>query len=313
MRILQCAQNQSPLSLMNTSDLPDFFILGATKCGTTSLHRYIRQHPEIFMPYKKELSFFQSEDFTRRNNICREIDNYLACFEPAGDRIAGEATPSYFRRPEVVAPNMKKFYGEWVPRFIVLLRDPVRRAYSNYKHRVQRGSETRSFEQALAEEYEDLEHSRSYWKSYFHDGLYAERLSKWWEYYPPDRFLVLLTNDLKVEADAAVREIFSFLGVRPDVKVDTNARFNQNAGRQRSQMVKRFFNSSLAHAIATTLLPRRVRHNVRHFIRRANMEAVEEPPKLDSTVARRVREQYAEPTCRLSTMIDRDLSAWLPS
>ena len=124
--------------------LPDYLIIGAQKCGTGSLYRYLNQHPRIKSGITKEVRFF---DKYYNRGI-----NWYRVFFPFKDLLGrkyltGDATPRYLDHPH--APKRVK---EIIPnvKFIVLLRNPIDRAYSMYNMRVSRGRETHSFEESLA-------------------------------------------------------------------------------------------------------------------------------------------------------------------
>lgn len=295
---------------IDKSNLPDFFILGATKCGTTSLHHYVRQHPKVYMPYSKELYFFNKAGDTQE-----EVNEYLKYFDDTGDCVTGEATPGYFRRPDIVIPRMMDLYGGREPHFVVLFRDPVQRAYSNYMHNVRLGREDRSFEQALRDESDDLADSRRNWRSYFRDGLYAETLSTWYDHFSPEHFLVVLTDDLKEDAAGATRRVYEFLNLDSGVSVDTDRALNRKGGGFKSRALRRFLGSppSLIRHIVTAVFSKPTRRNIRQFLNRLNNDSSESKEELDPVLARRLRKRYREPTRELAEMIGRDLSHWLPA
>jgi hypothetical protein len=131
--------------------LPNFLIIGAQKSGTTSLYKYVAQHPQVVPAYKKEIYFFNTPQ-----RYGRGLPYYRAHFptkwamrRPPQPRLTGEASPEYLFHPlaaervQAAVPHAK---------FLVLLRNPVLRAYSHYQHMVRSGQETRTFEQALARE-----------------------------------------------------------------------------------------------------------------------------------------------------------------
>lgn len=303
-------------TLSPSAALPTFFLLGATKCGTTSLHQYMRQHPNVYMPYVKEIRFFNApeEEFEKM------IDTYPDFFEGVDAASVGEATPAYFRRPDVVIPRMKRIYGDWLfgdsaPRFIVIIRDPVQRAFSNYMHNVRLGRETRSFEQALDEEYDDLPDSRRRWRSYFHDGQYAYILSEWLETFDRDRFLIVLTEDLKVDADALMASIFDFLDVDTSQSVDTSQRLNAQGGSFRSAWLRSFMASPPDWVLSALkqMIPRTTRRSIRQFMDRLNRDNSATPrPSLDPELVQTLRERYEPSVEELEALIDRDLSHWKP-
>lgn len=290
--------------------LPDFFVLGVAKAGTTSLHHYLRQHPSLFLPYVKELHFFDGEN----GRFPSALDRYLGYFADAGPRLAGEATVSYFRHVDAVADRMVRLYGDTVPRFLILLRDPAERAYSHYLHNVSEGRESDSFAAALEAERARPEEAGREWKAYFTDGVYADTLARWFEAFSRERFLVLLSDDLRHDRESAVRRTFSFLGVDPEADVDTGRCLNRTGERQ-----SRALGRLVSHlpdwlpALARRGAPEAVRLRVEQFLRRRNTGSGEDRPTLDPKLESRLRHRYAPHVRRLEGMIDRDLSDWLPA
>ncbi len=209
---------------------PNFFILGAGKCGTTSLYHALRQHPQIHLPDVKEPSFF-SEGF----QVIKNPAEYFNLF-PAreGKTRYGEASHVYFSAPET-APILHQLFPE--AKFILILRDPVYRSYSLYQHMKRTGYESlNSFEQALAKE--DLRFSDPAFKSnlrqcfwnfmYCRSSLYDEQLRRYLDYFPMRQFFVLTLGEWKAEPELWVRNIFQFLEVDSSVHVDTEPQNQAN-------------------------------------------------------------------------------------
>ena len=290
--------------------LPDFFVLGVAKGGTTSLHHYLRQHPALFLPYEKELHFFDAEE----ERFSSGLDSYLQYFSDAEDRLTGDATPSYFRNVEEAADRMQRLYGEAPPRFLLLLRDPVERAYSHYLHNVSEGREPLSFEEALEAEQADPASKREAWKGYFADGVYADPLEQWFARVSRDRFLILRSEALAHAPDASLQEIFRFLGVDPTVEVDTDAYLNQTGEEQSRALGKLLsvFPSRLRSA-TRRWIPESIRLPVEQFIRRRSIGDASDRPTLDPALERALRIRFAPHVRRLADLLDRDFSAWLPS
>ncbi|PIE69660.1 MAG: sulfotransferase [Deltaproteobacteria bacterium] len=194
---------------------PNFFILGAAKSGTTSLYFWLKQHPEIFLSEVKETCFF-SESFQVVDN---PID-YVNLFRTASkEKIIGEASHVYLTNP-ATAQVLHSLFPE--AKFVVVLRNPVDRAYSLYHHMVRHGYEwCRSFEQAL-----EVEESRfcapdfknncgQYYYNFFYyrSGLYGEQLARYLDLFPRENFYIIPFVRLKNDPLAVLREIFHFLSV----------------------------------------------------------------------------------------------------
>jgi hypothetical protein len=207
--------------------LPDFLIVGSTKCGTTSLHGWLADHP-LVADTKKEIHFFNM-------NYHRGANWYRCHFPLAGERdsfsaehgspfISGEATASYLahywtpRRAAKLVPNA---------RLIVCLRDPADRSYSQYHYFRRRGSEPlETFEEAITSEEERLsgEEAREIANPYFHSwrvfrwgylrtSRYAEHLERWLEVFPREQFLFLKFEDVVATPELALERIHEHLGL----------------------------------------------------------------------------------------------------
>ncbi len=200
--------------------LPSFLIIGAQRCGTTSLYRYLTAHPEAAPAVGKELQYFSLHHG-------RGEGWYRAHFPRAADaagRHAFEASPYYLYHPLVPA-RAAGLLPE--ARIVVLLRDPVRRAFSHYQHSVALGQERLSFDEALDAEparlageedclrrepgRQSLAH-RSW--SYQDRGVYAPQLERWLEHYPRGQVKVVLSEDLFGDTDRVYGDIQRFLGLR---------------------------------------------------------------------------------------------------
>lgn len=199
--------------------LPDFLILGAQKAGTTALYAYLREHPDLTGPLWKEVSFFD-------RHFARGVAWYRGNFPlRSRGRIVGEASPSYLFHP--LAPARA---AAVVPeaRLIVLVRDPVERAYSHYRHEVALGRESLAFEDALDREEERLDgelermgadpryFSHAWWKhTYLARGRYAEQLERWLARFPSERLLVVSNDELAARPGETYGRVLAFLGVPP--------------------------------------------------------------------------------------------------
>ncbi|MBV8982734.1 MAG: sulfotransferase [Acidimicrobiia bacterium] len=198
---------------------PDFLIVGAQRSGTTSLFRYLAEHPTVKPPVRKEIQYFSL-------NYARGDDWYRTHFPLAGrQRVTFEATPYYLFHPAAPERAAKSVPGAKV---IALLRDPVTRAFSQWQHNASRGLEHLGFEAALdaeperlAGEEERLRADASYgsdahrlW-SYAARGEYATQVERWLAHYPRERVLVLRSEDLYEKPRETYERTLHFLGLSP--------------------------------------------------------------------------------------------------
>lgn len=199
---------------------PDFLIIGTQRGGTTTLFSLLSAHPGIFMPEEKEVHYFDL-------NYQKGIDWYTAKFSNSvkdSTAISGEASPYYLYHPHVperVAKDLPEV------KLIVLLRDPVDRAYSNYMLERKRNAEPLdTFSQVVAMETKRTEGDEEQMKldptfigndfqrySYMKRGLYGQQLQRWFTYFPKDRFLLLKSEDFFTEPKAILTRIYDFLEI----------------------------------------------------------------------------------------------------
>jgi hypothetical protein len=197
--------------------LPDFLILGAQRAGTSALYSYLRRHPEIGGPPWKEVNFFDIR-------YERGPSWYRGHFPIRRPRLVGEASPSYLFHPYAPERVASLLPGA---RVIALVRNPVDRALSHYHHEVDLGREPLSFEEALAHEEERMRgewerladpsyFSHAWWNhTYFSRGLYAEQLERWFAALPPERVLVLVSEELFADPSGTYARVLDFLGAAP--------------------------------------------------------------------------------------------------
>jgi hypothetical protein len=201
--------------------LPDFLVIGAQRAGSTALFAQLCAHRDVVAPSHKEIHYFDLQSF-------RSLRWYRSHFPPAATsrgRITGEASPYYLFHPAV--PGR---VGTTLPgvRLIALLRDPVARAYSHYQLSVRDGHEPLGFEEALTAEPERLageedrlladrayrSHAHRH-QSYATRGAYAEQLRRWHEHVPPERLLVISSEELFAEPGPTAAGVLRFLGIDP--------------------------------------------------------------------------------------------------
>ena len=221
----------------NSIRQPNFFIVGASRAGTTSLWHYLRQHPDIFMPedmLKKEPSFFCDLTPPWAVNY-RDFDSYVNLFvEAKNQKAIGEASTTYLVSPES-ADRINKLYPE--AKIIIILRHPVERAFSLYSLLCHIGVEwIAPFEMALVKENERYEndyfkHNNPFWYYaylYFHSGLYAAQIERYLRVFPKEQIHILLFEELKNRPIETTQGVYEFLGVEsgfvPVIKVHNRSK-----------------------------------------------------------------------------------------
>ena len=237
--------------------MPEFIIIGTMRGGTTSLYNYLMQHPRIAGAVMREVHFFDKNSHRGANwyrahfplSVRRSVRQFLK-----DDLVAGEKSPYYMFHPLV-----PERVAELLPRvkLIVLLRNPIDRAYSHYWHEIRQGHETLSFEEAIARETERLEGERErilsdpqYYSpihqhhSYLSRGVYVDQLRAWRRAFPAERMLVLCSEQFFAEPKAVLGRVFEFLSI-PDCEIGRYREYNRGAyapmdPQTRAQLVEYF-------------------------------------------------------------------------
>jgi hypothetical protein len=206
-------------------DLPDFLVIGAQRSGTSSLYRYLGQHPCVVPSIRKETEYFSREydqgQAWYRAHFPTRISRTVASRVRGTTILLFEATPDYLFHPFAAARAARLIPAA---RIIVMLRDPVARAYSHYRHMLRLGFETLSFDEALSaeparieEDVAGLEKNPSYYcrslmrYSYVSRGLYANQLQTWFRLFPRKSFFILSSEELFTDPSNVYRQILEFL------------------------------------------------------------------------------------------------------
>jgi hypothetical protein len=295
---------------------PTFLVIGVAKAGTTSLYRYLGQHPEIFMSPVKEPRFFALEGdplaFTGPGDdaVHRETTTTLAAyrrlFEGVRDeRAIGEASVLYLhhsRAPQAIARAIPAV------KLVAILRHPADRAFSAYLYRKRDGYEPLdTFEAVLDDEPRRI--AAGWYQGWHHreQGFYYRGLARYFERFDARQIRVYLYDDFDQRPVELLADLFDFLGVDPLFRPDVSIRYNPS-GLGRSPGLQRLLGRRHPMKDAfKALVPERWAHGV---IARLQHATLERPAMRPETRARLI-EGYHDDIRQLEKLIRRDLSHWL--
>lgn len=304
--------------------LPNFFLAGAPKCGTTSLYHYLAQHPQVFMSAIKEPGFFGFADLMSHPLLLPAIerdraalsaflagpqlghpayfvttrDDYLALFRDAGDRKAvGEASVNYLRMPSA-AGAIHSAIPE--ARLLFVLRDPADRAFSLYLLDLNQDP-TLSFRRWFETR---IQAPRDHWEP-LPAANYATHLRRFFDFFPRERIQVHLYEDFRRDPARMLRQIFNFLEVDPTFPVDFSVRHRVSAA-PRSLGLHALRLRLFGDRSFTRVLPNAVARRIRGLYRSGRSDH-----EMTSEDRRMVVEHYAHEIERAAALTGRDLSAWL--
>ena len=291
---------------------PDFFIVGAPRCGTTAMYEYLREHPQVFMPEHKEPIYF-GDDLTHLHGRLTEGD-YLRLFKQArpGQRV-GEAS-TWYLFSESAASEIREFAPD--AQIVAMFRDPVEVMYSLHRELVFYNAEPiHDFKDALDAE-EDRKQGRQLGPPgrgemlHYRDIVrFADQLGRFLAEFDRDRIKVIIYDDFASDPAAAYRDLLGFLGV-DDTFSPTFERVNESK-RQRFPALTELIVRPPAPIARLVPKIRRTRlaHQVRAAILAANSMPTRRAP-MPADLRRQLTQEYATEVARLGRLIGRDLSHW---
>ncbi|MGP1386976.1 MAG: sulfotransferase family protein [Thainema sp.] len=286
--------------------LPDFIILGAGKGGTTSIYRYLEEHPQIFLPTTKELYFFAFEGEPDREGVT-DFETYKTMFASAPtDQVIGEVSSIYLFRPQAA-----ERIHHYVPnaKLIAILRHPAERAFSDYLFHV------RNLHPSVMDEAGnkplDFEHFVKQDGYFVQIGFYYEQLKRYYDRFPTEQIKIYLFDDLVKDSDALMQDLFMFIGVDPNFKPDTEKRHNVSGAPKNAALYRLLKEKNpLRSAAATVLklfLPVDARQNLRSRLIKQNLSR----PTLQPEHRQQLIDIYRDDILKTQDLLQRDLSNWL--
>jgi hypothetical protein len=306
--------------------LPNFFIAGTGKAGTTSLYHYLQQHPQIYMSPIKEPCYFASE--IRPENLARshlrhirrmsrtlpqplkdgrrarhfgwlvsEWDDYLKLFEGVQAETAiGEASVAYLWS-ESAAANIASRIPD--AKIILILRDPSERAFSQYLHQLTTGLAYSSFREHIQKCMRNRERTISSYYPLLEVGLYSQQIKRYLDLFPRNNIRIYWYEEAWKAPEPFLKDLFTFLRVDPTFAVNTSQRKLPRTAPRFAAMncvIKRFgiASPSWLRCSARTLLFRN-----------------ERSLKMRSSDRQYLVDYYRDDILNLASLLDYDLSAWL--
>lgn len=304
--------------------LPNFLIVGAAKSGTTSVYNYLKGHPDVFMSANKEPCFFSSyqvpPDVHEKNvypangdRRIKELDKYLSLFadaDPQKYKAIGEASTHYLFQYRETIENIKKLYDNHRRiKIIIILRNPIEAAHSNYTMWKMSGFETKPFFEVIKDS--DRRSEDLYCNiAYIHKFRYHDQIQAYLNHF--DQVKVLTHDDLNQDAELFMKEIYQFLGVREDyLPENISTRYNRS-GNPRFKLVDLFFGRK------STILPRMLPLLNRLFGESKTLDRITgirnwnlKKDTIDSKIVSYLHGKYDEDVRKTGRLINHDLSAWV--
>ena len=302
---------------MDNPRLPNFLVVGAAKAGTTSLYHYLREHPQVFLPSAiKETFFFSgitSSDFPGpgsryASSAISNPNDYFALFAKVSNQKAiGEVCVAYLHFHKVVIPRIIETLGQNV-KIIIILRDPVDRAFSNYMHHVRDGIEPLPFDDAIDAIQRRLAEGWWWGFDYVGPGRYYRQVKNYLTSFGASQVLTLLYDDYICKPQDFLRTVLRFLKVDDTAVPDMSVKYNTAPLVPRNRIIHTFLTEpNVAKTILKPLLPGELRQRLASSILGMNM--AKSQIRLD--VRRRLIGMFEDDILDLQDLICRDLNRWL--
>jgi len=290
---------------------PNLFVVGAVKSGTTSLYKYLKNHPDVIVSSEKEPAFFM------RDGSFDEFDmplpsawsKYLELFSLKPDKYKWVADASPIMAFPKSAIRTHKACGNADVRIVACLRDPVERAYSHYWHAYRLGTEKLSPNEAFVDESPDFPKDVNYFpKHYLLTGRYHLHLDRYIKYFGADNVLLLKFEDFIKNPDQELNKLWGFLGLET---LEQGLDFKENQSQMpRSVLLQRFVNnSSLFKKILKKIIPSNVRLSLKVWTMNKNLKASKYPPISDE-LREKLGAYYCSDNIKLNQELGFDIKGW---
>ncbi|MGF1541007.1 MAG: sulfotransferase [Pleurocapsa sp.] len=298
--------------------MPNFILFGAAKAGTTSVYKYLEQHPDVFMSSFKEPGFFTFEGEKPKLNgpgaqkwvdrwVVTDLAAYQRLFdEYEGQTAIGEASPYYIYYYEKTPQRIYHYLPD--VRLIAVLRNPVERAFSNYVWAVRdRAESLTNFNDALAAEAARIQDNWGPKWRYKDQGFYYQQLKPYYEIFQPEQIKICLYEDFVANPVVIMQDIFAFLRIDPNFIPDMSKKHNTSKIPRNKIWHQFLVKSNPIKSAIKPFLPLEFRQNLKKKAQEKNLFK----PTLDSEISDRLTAEYRPDILQLQDLIGRDLSLWL--
>jgi len=296
--------------------LPNFLIIGAAKSGTTALYHYLNQHPDIFLSPIKETNFFalKGKEVTfkgpndnigiHRRTITNIRDYHTQFVNVADEKAVGEICPSYLYYKDA-AKNIQ----EHIPnaKIIVILREPVERAFSAWVHLKRDGREKLSFKDSLANESRRIKDNWAEIWHYKEEGMYYTQLKRYYDIFPKDNIKVILYEDFKQKPALVYSEVCDFIRVDNSFVPDMTVKHNTGSFSSINVLTYLFMKRNYIKSFFKIIFPISLRNRIKKTLFMNNVIQI---PILSKNEKDGLKGVFSQEIRRLEELIDVKLENW---
>ena len=292
--------------------LPNFLIIGASKCGTTALYYYLKQPPDISFPNLKEPKYFSSVnkkfphngigDMSVDKHVIKSLAQYKSLFSSIENKRVGEASPDTIYFHNKTAPQIKEILGD-IP-IIIILREPVKRAFSAFMYLKRDSREKLNFIDGLLAEDKRLSNNWDFIWGYKKCGLYYNQVKTFMNIF--SNVKIVLQEELKNDTTSVLKQIYSFLAV--DINFTADVSLNHNESGIPKNRISKFLlsRSNIVSTIIREIMKKLI---PRSLLQKVASKSLEKITILDDDITN-LKPYFYDDICKLERLINKDLSSW---
>ena len=285
----------------------DFFIVGAPKAGTTSLYHYLNEHPQIEMSLQKEPDYFSDKEiqiqglYYSKNRIDTE-EKYNGLFNTQKkDVIFGEGSVSYLFYP-TVAQDIKVYNP--MAKIIIMLRNPIERAFSHYLMDYRLGLVSDSFEDIINKKSKH-KNAHLFYQQYIKVGEYAAQLKRYCDIFDKKNILLIDYENFKSDVTGTVNSAYSFLNISAEFSVDINKKHNTFT-MPKNKLIRFVYSFVIIRNILSFIFPKNIIKAVRLIL-----FTKDKKPKLLEETRNQLKHYFSNDVRLLGNLIGKDYSKWI--
>jgi len=284
----------------------DFFIVGVPKAGTTSLYHYLSEHPQVEMSSQKEPDYFSDKAINEQGmyyvkNRINTLDKYESLFVQKESVVYGEASVSYLFY-ENVAEDIKKYNPN--AKIIIMLRNPIERAFSHYLMDYRLGLISDSFENIIAKK---SKHKKShlFYQQYIEASKYATQIQRYLDFFEKENILFIDYEDFKKNVSKTVGKVYSFLNISAEFAADINTKYNTFT-MPKNKGIRFIYSFVFLRKILTFLFPIYLVKNIRVLLFKTDKK-----PELLNETRSQLRIIFNDDIKKLEEVLAKNYSKWI--
>jgi hypothetical protein len=284
----------------------DFFIVGAPKAGTTSLYHYLSEHPQVEMSSQKEPDYFSDKAINEQGmyytkNRVNSLAKYESLFVQKESVVYGEASVSYLFY-ENVPEDIKKYNPN--AKIIIMLRNPIERAFSHYLMDYRLGLISDSFENVLAKKSKH-KNAHLFYQQYIEVSKYSKQIQRYLDFFEKDSILFIDYEDLKINVSKTVDQVYNFLHISTEFAADINTKHNTFT-MPKNKVIRLIYSFVFLRKILTFLFPTYLVKNIRVLLFKSDKK-----PELLKETRSLLKRIFNDDIKNLEEVLSKDYSKWI--